>query len=66
MQTKVLLNIGKQKKRKECEEITMDYLFKAKTTKPVKIDANNLEQAKRFFCRDYIIINKVNERKKQW
>lgn len=41
----------------------MDYIFKAKTTKAIKIDANNLDQAKRFFCRDYIIINKVKGKK---
>jgi len=34
------------------------YLFKAKTTRVVKIDANNIEQAKRFYLRDYVIINK--------
>ena len=37
----------------------MIYLFKAKTTRPVKIEANNIEQAKRFFLNDHVIINKV-------
>ena len=36
----------------------MQYLFKAKTTKKVVIDANNVEQAKRFYLRDYVIVNK--------
>ena len=35
----------------------MDYLFKAKTSRAVKIDANNLEEAKRFFLEEYVIIN---------
>ena len=61
MQTKVLLNIGKLKKRKG--ENNMNYLFKAKTTRPVKIEANNIEQAKRFFLNDYVIINKRNVKK---
>ena len=40
------------------------YLFKAKTTKKLVIEANNLEQAKRFFLSDYVIINiKKNKRK---
>jgi len=41
----------------------MNYLFKAKTTKTIVIDANNLEQAKRFFLNDYVIINKRNVKK---
>lgn len=45
------------------EVVIMQYLFKAKTTKPVKIDANNIDQAKRFFLNDYIIINKVKGKK---
>ena len=36
----------------------MRYLFKAKTTKVVAVDANNIEQAKRFYLRDYVIVNK--------
>ena len=50
-------------KNEEGEEI-MDYLFKAKTTKIIKIDANNLEQAKRFFLNDYVIINIKKTKKK--
>jgi len=38
----------------------MYYLFKAKTTRTIKIDANNLEQAKRFFLNNHVIINKMN------
>jgi hypothetical protein len=34
-----------------------NYLFKAKTARWVTIDANNLEQAKRFFLNDYVIVN---------
>jgi len=50
-------------KNEEGEKI-MVYLFKAKTTKTIEIDANNLEQAKRFFLNDYIIINIKKTRKK--
>lgn len=35
------------------------YLFKVKGCKKIyHIDANNIEQAKRFFLNDYVIINK--------
>lgn len=36
----------------------MKYLFKAKTTRVINIEANNYEQAKRFYLRDYVIANK--------
>jgi len=50
--------------KNERKEKIMDYLFKAKTTKIIKIDANNLEQAKRFFFNDYIIVNIKKTKKK--
>jgi len=37
----------------------MIYVFKAKTTRKVVIDANNFEQAQRFYMRDYVYGNKV-------
>ncbi len=39
----------------------MKYLFKAKTTKPVIIEANNLEMAKRYYYENGNVI--INRRK---
>ena len=51
----------------EEEEEIMVYLFKAKKTIPVKIEANNIEQAKRFFLNDHVIINKMKGcEKRKW
>lgn len=37
----------------------MIYLFRTKDRKKIyKVDANNIEQAKRFFLNDYVIINR--------
>lgn len=33
------------------------YMFKARTTRAIRIDANNLEQAKQFFMENYVAIN---------
>jgi hypothetical protein len=32
----------------------MRYFFKAKTTRTIIIDANNMEQAKHFYMRDHV------------
>lgn len=41
----------------------MYYLFKAFTTKAVKIEANNIEQAKRFYLDNTVTINKMKVKK---
>jgi post-segregation antitoxin (ccd killing protein) len=38
------------------------YVFKPRTCKKVIVDANNLEQAKRFFLENNVVIN-VNKKK---
>ena len=39
----------------------MKYLFKAKTTKAITVEANNMEQAKRFYLRDHVYMQKVKK-----
>ena len=41
----------------------MYYLFKAFTTKTVKVEANNIEQAKRFYLDNNVSINKMKAKK---
>lgn len=41
----------------------MMYLFKAKTTKTIRIEANNMEQAKKEYLDNHVYINKKRVKK---